>query len=112
MAIENLTITARGRVERMGAHQFNVLKYDTERCLGEFTRAGCGIKPDWNGSKPLRVTISRQEWVRRLNPGDVVEYVQKAVRRKDKHEPSGFKIGTAGIAMHIISRPGQNGVAE
>jgi hypothetical protein len=112
MATEKLTITARGPVERMGDRQFNVLEYDTERYLGELKQAGCGIKPDWNGSKPLRVTISRKEWVSQLNPGDVVEYVQRPVWRKDKHSPTGFKIGTAGIAVHIITRCRPNRVAE
>jgi hypothetical protein len=106
MTSETPRIRARGPVERMGAKQFNVLEYDTERYLGEFRRAGCEIKAEWNGVKPLRITINRQKWVSQLKPGDVVEYVTKPVRRKDKASPSGYKVGTEGVSMTIISRAG------
>ena len=100
------TITARGKVERMGPNQFNVLVEDVDRYLAEFKEAGCGIRADWAGKKPLWVTISREKWVSQLHPGDEVEYVQEPVRRKDKNSPSGFKVGTRGVSMTIVSRAG------
>jgi hypothetical protein len=54
------TITARGKVERMGPKQFNVLVEEVDRYLAEFKEAGCGIRADWAGKKPLLVTISRE----------------------------------------------------
>ncbi len=107
MANETPTITARGPVKKMGATQFNVLEYDTDRYMAEFERAGCDTKPGWSGSKPLLVTISRREWVSQLNPGDIVEYVLEPVRRKSEDSPTGFKVETKGIAMRIISRATQ-----
>lgn len=99
------TITVRGKVEPMGPTQFNVLVEDVDRYLAELKAAGCGTKPDWAGKKPLLVTIGRKEWVSQLHPGDEVEYVQKPVTRKDKKSPTGFKVGTEGVSMTILSRP-------
>ena len=106
MTTQKPRILARGPVERMGK-QFNVLEHDTERYLSEFQGAGCETLVGWNGEKPLKVTINRGEWVSQLNPGDVVEYELEPVRRKDKTSPTGFKVGTRGVAMRIISRAGQ-----
>ncbi len=63
MTGEKQTITARGKVQPMGASQFNVLEEDTDRYLAEFTAAGCDIRAEWAGKKPLLVTISRKEGV-------------------------------------------------
>ena len=100
----NSSITARGKVERMGSRQFNVLVEDVDRYRAEFDAAGCGIVAEWAGKKPLLVTISRKEWVSQLHPGDEVEYVMKPVKRKDKKSPTGFKIGVEGVSMAILSR--------
>jgi len=67
------TITARGKVERMGSSQFNVLVEDVDRYRAEFDAAGCSIDAEWASKKPLLVTISRKEWVSQLHPGDEVE---------------------------------------
>jgi hypothetical protein len=106
MATENARIVAQGKVEPMG-NQFNVLVYGVEQYLDEFERAGCGTRADWNGTRPLRITINRKAWVSQLRPGDEVEYVLEPVRRKDKKSPTGFKVGTRGIALTIISRAAQ-----
>lgn len=106
MTTQTRTITARGPVERMGS-QFNLLEYDDQRYLAELADAGVETIANWNGERPLRVTINRREWVDQLSPGDVVEYVLEPVRRKCKDSPSGFKVGTRGIAMRIISRAGR-----
>src|SRR5271157_666721 len=100
------TITARGKVERMGPNQFNVLVEDVDRYLAEFEEAGCGIRADWAGKKPLLVAISRREWVSQLHPGNEVEYVLEPVERKDKNSPTGFKVGVRGVSMTILSRAG------
>jgi len=100
-------ITARGKVERMGSNQFNVLVENGERYRAEFKQAGCGTSETWAGENPLRVTISRKKWVSQLHPGDEVEYVLEPVRRKDKNSPTGFKVGTRGVSMTIVSRAGQ-----
>lgn len=102
-------IIARGPVERMSPTQFNVLEYDVERYLAEFHDAGCETVPEWDGKKPLKVTISSGEWVSQLNPGDVVEYELEPVERNDKKAPRGRKVGTRGVAMRILSRADQGG---
>ncbi len=104
MMEENRTITARGKVQRMGAAQFNLLVDNDEEFRADFHEAGCQINEAWAGDEPLSVTISRQEWVSQLHPGDEVKYVMKPKKRKDKKSPTGFKIGVEGVSMTILSR--------
>jgi|SRR5271157_3187757 len=128
------TITARGKVERMGPNQFNVLVEDVDRYLAEFEEAGCGIRADWAGKKPLLVTISRREWVSQLHPGDEVEYVLEPVEHKapkgdiailggrnpkgdiailggrnpkgDRHPPKGDIAPPKGTLLNVIEKSG------
>ena len=106
MTAEKPTITARGKVGRMGANQFNVLVENGEQFRAKFNEAGCEINEAWAGDNPLRVTINRRVWVSQLHPGDEVVYVLEPVRRKDKNSASGFKVGTRGVTMTIVSRAG------
>ena len=106
MTAEKLTITARGKVERMGSNQFNLLVENGEQFRAEFNEAGCEINEAWASENPLWVTINRKEWVSQLHPGDEVEYILEPVRRNDKNSPSEFKVGTRGVSMTILSRAG------